>query len=115
MQLADSNPTANLQKRNPGRATPPPSGRRLARRSFLGRLVTSAAVIALVFPAFAQSALIGDPNADKTVNNSDVKLTRGQSGMPVTSANFREDITVDGTIGNADVRTVRSAFGHSLP
>jgi hypothetical protein len=77
--------------------------------------VTSSTSQVLPGTAVSLNMLIGDPNADKTVNNSDVKLTRGQSGMPVTSANFREDITVDGTIGNADVRTVRSAFGHSLP
>ncbi len=77
--------------------------------------VTSTTSQVLPDTAVSVNMLIGDPNADKTVNNFDVKLTRGQSGMPVTSANFREDITVDGTIGNADVRTVRSAFGHSLP
>lgn len=59
--------------------------------------------------------LIGDANGDKTVNNTDVSLTRIQVGMPVSAANFREDVQVTGTINSADVRQVRSANGHSLP
>ena len=40
--------------------------------------------------------LIGDANGDKTVNSVDVSLTRSQLGMPVTSANFREDVRISG-------------------
>jgi photosystem II stability/assembly factor-like uncharacterized protein len=59
--------------------------------------------------------LIGDANGDKTVNNTDASLTRGQVGMPVSAANFREDVQVTGTVNSADVRQVRAANGHSLP
>ena len=59
--------------------------------------------------------LIGDVNGDKTVNSVDVSLTRGQVGMPVTSANFRDDVRISGTIDSRDVREVRGANGHSLP
>ena len=38
--------------------------------------------------------LIGDTNGNKTVNASDVAQTKGQSGVPVTAANFREDVAV---------------------
>ena len=33
--------------------------------------------------------LIGDTTGNKTVNASDVAQTKGQSGLPVTAANFR--------------------------
>ena len=61
------------------------------------------------------SILIGDVNGDRTVNTTDVALTRGQIGMPVTSSNFREDVNVSGTITSADGKQVKSDVGHSLP
>jgi photosystem II stability/assembly factor-like uncharacterized protein len=69
-----------------------------------------------VLPATPVSAkmLIGDVNGDSTVNKTDVTLTKGQVGMPVTTSNFREDVKVSGTINSADVRSVKSAVGHSL-
>jgi hypothetical protein len=35
--------------------------------------------------------------------------------MPVTSANFREDVNVTGSITTADGKLVQSLNGHSLP
>jgi photosystem II stability/assembly factor-like uncharacterized protein len=70
-----------------------------------------------VLPATSVSAnmLIGDVNGDKTVNGTDVSLTRGQVGMPVTSANFREDVRISGAINSTDARAVQGAKGHTLP
>jgi len=70
-----------------------------------------------VLPPTSVSAnmLIGDVNGDKTVNNTDAGLTKGQVGMAVTNANFREDVRISGTITSADVRQVKGAKGHSLP
>jgi hypothetical protein len=70
-----------------------------------------------VLPPTSVSAnmLIGDVNGDKSVNTADVSLTRGQVGMAVTSANFRDDVKVSGTITSQDVRVVRGANGHILP
>ena len=59
--------------------------------------------------------LIGDVNGDKTVNPTDVTVTKGQVGMAVTSSNFREDVNVTGTLTSADVKQVRGKLGHSLP
>ena len=59
--------------------------------------------------------LIGDVNGDKTVNTTDVTLTKGQIGVPVTSSNFRDDVNVNGTITSADSKQVKSNVGHSLP
>jgi hypothetical protein len=70
-----------------------------------------------VLPTTSVSAgmLIGDVNGDKTVNNTDVGLTKGQLGMTVTSASFPEDVRISGTITSADVREVKGAKGHILP
>jgi uncharacterized delta-60 repeat protein len=77
--------------------------------------VTSSSSQVLPDTPVSMNVLIGDANADKTVNNLDLRLTRGQVGMPVTSLNFREDMNANGSISTADVRIVRSAQGHSLP
>jgi len=70
-----------------------------------------------VLPDTSVSAnmLIGDTNGDKTVNNFDVRQTRDQVGLPVTTSNFREDVNVNGAITSADVSLVTSNGGHSLP
>src|SRR4029453_7622408 len=63
----------------------------------------------------SMNVLAGDVDATKTVDSTDVTLTRNQVGMPVTGSNFREDVRVDGTINTNDVRSVRNALGHNLP
>jgi hypothetical protein len=72
-----------------------------------GQVLESAAV--------SMNVLAGDVDANKTVEQTDVTLTRNQVGMPVGASNFREDVRVDGTINNNDVRSVRNALGHNLP
>ena len=59
--------------------------------------------------------LAGDVDGNKTVENFDLSTVKHDNGDPVTSANFREDVKVDGAINSADVRTVRNDLGHSLP
>ncbi len=59
--------------------------------------------------------LIGDVNADRTVHTTDVSLAKGQIGMAVTSANFRDDVRISDTITSADVKLIKGANGHSLP
>jgi hypothetical protein len=59
--------------------------------------------------------LIGDVNGDKTVNRTDVTITRGQVGMPVNGSNFREDVKVTGAINSTDAKAVQKAVGHTLP
>ena len=77
--------------------------------------VTSSSGEVLADTALSVNMLSGDVTGDKTVNNSDATLTRGQIGMPVTNANFREDVNASGSITTADGRLVRSLSGHSLP
>ena len=42
--------------------------------------------------------LIGDTSGNKTVSASDVGQTKAQAGVPVTAANFREDVIPNGSI-----------------
>jgi len=77
--------------------------------------VTDASSQVLPPTSVSANMLIGDVNGDKTVNNTDAGLTKGQVGMAVTNANFREDVRISGTITSADVRQVKGAKGHTLP
>lgn len=65
--------------------------------------------------AVSMNVLAGDVDASKTVDNTDLTLTRGQLGNTVSASNFREDVKVDGIITGKDVRAVKNARGHSLP
>jgi hypothetical protein len=59
--------------------------------------------------------LVGDTNANGLVNSTDISQTQAQSGQPVTSSNFREDVTVNGLITSSDVSLVQSQSGTGLP
>jgi hypothetical protein len=59
--------------------------------------------------------LVGDANGNRTVNSADVAQTKGQSGEPVTSANFRNDVVTNGVINSSDVSVVKSHSGNGLP
>jgi hypothetical protein len=59
--------------------------------------------------------LVGDTTGNRTVNASDVAQVKAQSGSAVTSANFREDLNVDGLLNASDIGLVKIKSGHSLP
>jgi Dockerin type I domain/Kelch motif len=59
--------------------------------------------------------LIGDVNGNRTVNASDVALTKSQVGHAVDNTNFREDVNTSGTLSATDVSVVKNNVGHSLP
>jgi hypothetical protein len=59
--------------------------------------------------------LIGDTNADRSVNSADIGQTKSQSGQAVDGGNFREDVTVDGNLNSADIGLVKSKSGTALP
>jgi hypothetical protein len=59
--------------------------------------------------------LLGDTNGNALVNAGDVAQTKGQSGQPVTAANFRQDVNANGSINAGDVALVKSRSGTSLP
>jgi plastocyanin len=59
--------------------------------------------------------LIGDTNANGTVNAADVSQTKAQLGQSVTASNFREDPNANGVINSADVAIVKSHLGEGVP
>ena len=59
--------------------------------------------------------LLGDTNADATVNSGDALQTRARSGEITNGGNFRMDVNLDGTISGGDALVVRSAAGTSVP
>jgi hypothetical protein len=59
--------------------------------------------------------LIGDVNANRTVNAADIASVKSQSGNPVTAANFRDDVTVDGSLNATDISLTKSRSGTGLP
>ena len=63
----------------------------------------------------SMNMLIGDTNANKTVNASDVAQTKAQSGLPVTAANFRTDVNASGAISASDIAQVKANAGHTVP
>ncbi len=63
----------------------------------------------------SMNVLAGDTNASKTVSSSDIAQIKAQAGMPVTVANFRQDVTPNGTINASDVALVKSRSGQALP
>ncbi len=61
------------------------------------------------------SVLLGDTNANGSVNSSDISQTKVQSGTAASMSNFREDVTINGLINSSDVSTVKVQSGTALP
>ncbi len=59
--------------------------------------------------------LAGDTNKDRFVNAGDISQTKNQSGVPVSAANFRQDLNLDGAINSGDISLVKSKSGNALP
>jgi CSLREA domain-containing protein len=77
--------------------------------------VTDSAGTVLPNTAVSMNMLIGDINASKVVNASDIGAVKAQSGLPVTGANFRADVAVSGGITASDIGLVKSRSGASVP
>jgi hypothetical protein len=59
--------------------------------------------------------LTGDANASRRVDKPDQTEVEGQINQLVTSANFRDDLNVDGRIKNSDVQIVKTNKNHTIP
>ena len=70
---------------------------------------------ALPNTSVSMNVLAGDTNGNKTVNGTDISQTKAQSGIPVTSANFRQDVTPNGSINTSDIGLVKSRSGQFVP
>ena len=63
----------------------------------------------------SMNVLIGDVNANKTVNASDVALVKSQVGQAVSGSNFRADVNDDGSLSSSDVALTKSKVGNGVP
>jgi hypothetical protein len=59
--------------------------------------------------------LIGDTNANRTVNAADIAQTKARLGQAVDGTNFRSDVNVNGAINAADVAIIKQHSGTSIP
>jgi Dockerin type I domain len=59
--------------------------------------------------------LIGDTNANGTVNAGDVALCKSHLGEAANAGNFRTDVNANGTINGADVALVKLHLGDGIP
>jgi hypothetical protein len=65
--------------------------------------------------AVNMNVLIGDTNANKSVNASDISQTKVQVGTTVSATNFRTDVNVNGAINASDIALIKSRSGISVP
>jgi hypothetical protein len=61
------------------------------------------------------SILIGDTNANGTVNAADVAQTKARLGHTVDATSFRSDVNANGTLNAGDIAIVKQNSGTSLP
>ena len=77
--------------------------------------VTDSFAQVLADTTVSMNILVGDTNVSKTVNASDIAQTKAQSGLAVTTANFRSDVNASGTMTASDVSQVKASAGNSVP
>lgn len=65
--------------------------------------------------AVTANMLAGDATGNKSVNSSDVGMTKQQVGAAVDVTNFRTDVNASGTLNASDVSMVKGLTGNSLP
>jgi hypothetical protein len=59
--------------------------------------------------------LIGDTNANGTVNAGDVALCKSHLGEAANAGNFRTDVNANGSINGADVAIIKLHLGEGVP
>ena len=65
--------------------------------------------------AVSVNMLVGDINASKTVNATDIGQVKSLSGAAIGATNFRSDVAVSGVINATDISLVKSRSGQSVP
>lgn len=88
--------------------TPVPNGSRVTVSA------TGVGTAAGVNPSVVVGFLVGDVSNNRTVNSTDVGTVKGQSGVAVTSSNFKSDLSANGSINSTDVGLVKGASGTSI-
>lgn len=59
--------------------------------------------------------VLGDTTGNGAVGSSDVSQAKAQSGQPVATANFRNDVNANGAITSSDIGLIKSQSGAVLP
>jgi hypothetical protein len=59
--------------------------------------------------------LVGDTNANRTVNAADIAQTKSRLGQTVDGTNYRSDVNANGSINAADVAIIKQNSGTSIP
>ena len=59
--------------------------------------------------------LIGDTNANRTVNAADIAQTKSRLGQTVDGTNFRSDVNANAAINAADSALIKGHLGTSIP
>jgi hypothetical protein len=59
--------------------------------------------------------LLGDVDANKTVDSKDVNAVSGKVGASLSQTTFRDDVNVDGTINQTDVSITQNQLGTFIP
>jgi hypothetical protein len=65
--------------------------------------------------AVSMDVLLGDTNANGSVNATDVSQTKSQIGQPIDGTNYRSDVNANGTINASDTAIIKSSVGTALP
>jgi len=60
----------------------------------------------------SMTVLVGDVNANGTVNAGDVALAKSHLGEAANAGNFRADVNANGTVNAGDVALVKFGLGH---
>ncbi len=63
----------------------------------------------------SMNMLLGDVVGNKTVNGSDVGMTKASTSVPVDLTNFRADVIVSGVVNGSDIGQVKATVGSTLP
>ena len=62
------------------------------------------------------NVLLGDTTRNKAVTASDIgQVSKAESGQPISPANFRVDISLNGILNGSDLSMTKAAGGHDDP
>ena len=77
--------------------------------------VTDAVGQTLATNNVSMNVLLGDTTGNKAVTSSDIGQVKAESGQPLTPANFRADVSLNGMINGSDLAMTKAAAGTLIP
>ena len=61
------------------------------------------------------NVLLGDTTGNKAVTSSDIGQVKAESGQPISPANFRIDVSLNGVLNGSDLSMTKAASGTVIP